>query len=199
MQITLPEMGESVTEGSVVEWRKKIGDWVEAGEPLVEVTTDKVDVEVPSPAAGRLSTILANPGATIAVGASLGEIDTAAGQPNGSAASSSAPPAALPAPVEVVLPEMGESVTEGAVVEWRKNVGDLVAAGDPLVEITTDKVDVEVTAPAAGRLVDIRIAAGATAPVGAVLAVIDAAAHDAGAAPAPVSYTHLTLPTILRV
>ena len=181
VQVTLPEMGESVTEGSIVEWRKKIGDYVTQGDPLVEVTTDKVDVEVPASASGVVTQILAGEGQTVCVGAVLAEIDTSA-TGNGAA---SAPPVEKREPriVIVALPEMGESVTEGSIVEWQKHAGDYVNEGDPIVNVTTDKVDVEVPATASGVLVKIVAAEGATVPVGAPLAEIDANA-SAPAGPA---------------
>jgi len=114
-------MGESVTEGSIVEWRKKVGDFVAEGDALVDVTTDKVDVEVPATASGVITEILANEGDTVAVGSVLAHIDTARNG-NGKAAAVAAPAAAPPAPagpprlIDVTLPEMGESVTEGSVV-----------------------------------------------------------------------------------
>ena len=202
VQVTLPEMGESVTEGSIVEWRKKVGEFVAEGDPLVEVTTDKVDVEVPATASGVIKQILAAEGATVGVGAVLAEIDTSA-KANGAPA----PPPGHPEPVEgraepvearepkivtVTLPEMGESVTEGSIVEWQKRVGDFVNEGDPIVNVTTDKVDVEVPATAAGVITKIVAAEGATIAVGAPLAEIDANAaaktngvKPADAAPAP--------------
>ncbi|HET7815313.1 MAG TPA: 2-oxo acid dehydrogenase subunit E2, partial [Candidatus Baltobacteraceae bacterium] len=189
VKITLPEMGESVTEGSIVEWRKKPGDYVSEGEPLVEVTTDKVDVEVPATASGVLKSIAVNEGDTVAVGALLAEIDTAAAPSSGEAPKQSAAdaPAAPAAPKEpkivtVTLPEMGESVTEGSIVEWQRKEGDAVSEGDPIVNVTTDKVDVEVPATASGVIVKILAAEGATIAVGAPLAEIDA--NAAAAAPA---------------
>src|ERR1700744_355868 len=151
-------MGESVTEGSIVEWRKKVGQWVNEGETLVDVTTDKVDVEVPSTASGVITAVHGAEGDTIAVGAGVVEIDTSAAKPAGDgAAAESAPATAAPAVaaappvpagppkiVTVALPEMGESVTEGSIVEWRAKVGQWVNEGDVLVEVTTDKVDAEV-------------------------------------------------------
>ena len=191
VQVTLPEMGESVTEGSIVEWRKKVGEFVSEGDPLVEVTTDKVDVEVPATASGVIKQILVAEGDTVGVGAVLAEIDTSAKSGNGAAAPAPASKAAAPAPsgppkiVTVTLPEMGESVTEGSIVEWQKREGDFVNEGDPIVNVTTDKVDVEVPATASGVIVKLLAAEGATVAVGAALAEIDAnaAAPAAGAAP----------------
>src|SRR3954468_15202400 len=128
VQITMPQMGESVTEGTVLEWHKQVGDRVEADEPLVEVSTDKVDADVPAPAAGTLTKILAEPDQTVTVGQVLGEIE--AGDEPGAA-----PPEAEDELVDVSFPEMGDSVAEGTVLEWLKQVGDSVALDDPLVEI----------------------------------------------------------------
>ncbi|MEO6913028.1 MAG: biotin/lipoyl-containing protein, partial [Candidatus Baltobacteraceae bacterium] len=163
VKVTLPEMGESVTEGSIVEWRKKIGDFVNEGDPLVEVTTDKVDVEVPATASGVIKEIFAVDGETIAVGALLASIDTTA------KAAAGAKPSGPPQLVTVTMPEMGESVTEGSIVEWRKKIGDFVSEGDALVEVTTDKVDVEVPSTTIGVITNILAAEGATVPVGAAL------------------------------
>ncbi|HZZ65393.1 MAG TPA: multifunctional oxoglutarate decarboxylase/oxoglutarate dehydrogenase thiamine pyrophosphate-binding subunit/dihydrolipoyllysine-residue succinyltransferase subunit [Candidatus Baltobacteraceae bacterium] len=188
VQVTLPEMGESVTEGSIVEWRKRVGDFVAEGEPLVEVTTDKVDVEVPASVSGVIRQILAGEGVTVGVGAVLAEIDTSAAQNGAGVAggNGAAPPADAPSPepkiVVVTLPEMGESVTEGSIVEWQKHVGDRVQEGDPLVNVTTDKVDVEVPATAAGVVTKILAAEGAIVAVGAPLAEIDANAAPAATA-----------------
>src|SRR5436189_1684234 len=141
VQITLPAMGESVTEGTVLEWRKQVGDRVEADEPLVEVSTDKVDAEVPAPAAGTLTRILAEPDQTVEVGQVLGEIETGDDGP---------PPGADEDElVDVTFPQMGDSVSEGTVLEWRKQVGEAVEAEEVLVEISTDKVDAEVPSPVA--------------------------------------------------
>ena len=190
-QVTLPEMGESVTEGSIVAWRKSVGEYVAEGEPLVEVTTDKVDVEVPATASGVVKQILVQEGATVGVGAVLAEIDTSA--------SADAPPPPLRQAqgpsipqddaeraqtlITVTLPEMGESVTEGSIVEWQKHAGDFVNEGDPIVNVTTDKVDVEVPATASGVIAKILANEGATVSVGAPLAEIDASATP-NAAPA---------------
>ena len=202
--VTLPAMGESVTEGTVVEWHKKEGDAVAEGETLAEVTTDKVDVEVPSPAAGTVGRILVGAGETAQVGAVLAELVVGGNgqQPAVDAASPPPPtvvedaPTRAPEPepvltaapavsdaVEVTLPAMGESVTEGTVGRWLKQSGEAVAEGEAIVEVTTDKVDVEVPSPVAGRLGEIRAAEGATVNVGAVLAVVLAGAGESAPTP----------------
>jgi multifunctional 2-oxoglutarate metabolism enzyme len=201
VQITMPQMGESVTEGTVLEWLKQVGDRVEADEPLVEISTDKVDAEIPSPAAGTLVKILAEPDSTVQVGAVLGEIDPnggepAAAEPDEPAGEPAAPeepaqPAAAEEPqpepaaegelVDVAFPEMGDSVAEGTVLEWRVAPGDTVAVDDPLVEISTDKVDAEVPSPVAGTVKEVLVEADQTVSVGSILCRIAAGAG----APAP--------------
>src|SRR5688572_23003723 len=154
VQITMPQMGESVTEGTILEWLKQVGDHVEADEPLVEVSTDKVDAAVPAPAAGTLTKILVEPDETVQVGAVLGEIEVGGdgaapsggdgAAPAGGEAEAEAPADGAPAEtVDVTFPEMGDSVAEGTVIEWRVKPGDTVAVDDVLVEISTDKVDAE--------------------------------------------------------
>jgi len=181
VKVTLPEMGESVTEGSIVEWRKRVGDAVNEGDTLVDVTTDKVDVEVPATAGGVITQLFGKEGDTIAVGATLAEIDTSkngtaaappAARTNGKAAA--APMKAEPRIVAVTLPEMGESVTEGSIVEFRVKAGQSVNEGDAIVDITTDKVDVEVPATASGVVTQLFGKEGDTVAVGAKLAEIDA-------------------------
>jgi 2-oxoglutarate decarboxylase len=176
VQITMPQMGESVTEGTILDWLKQEGDQVEADEPLVEVSTDKVDAEVPAPAAGTLTRIVADADSTVAVGAVLGEIEV-----NGDGAAPDAPapePAEAPAQeaelVEVAFPEMGDSVAEGTVLEWKVQAGDKVSVDDPLVEISTDKVDAEVPSPVAGTIAEILVEPDSTVSVGDVLCRIDA-------------------------
>ena len=152
-QIIIPDMGESVTEGTIARWFKQVGDAVAIDEPLVEVETDKVTVEIPAPAAGTLSEIAADEGADVEVGAVIGAIaegDGASAKGNGKAAASEPAPSAEPTPapaesaapggetVDISVPEMGESVTEGTVGRWLKQVGEAVAVDDPLVEIETD-------------------------------------------------------------
>jgi 2-oxoglutarate dehydrogenase E1 component len=189
-------MGESVTEGVVGTWRKQVGDQVAAGETLVEIQTDKIDAEVPSPESGRLVRIVATEGEVVAVGGSLAEIEVGASG-NGQAAPAPAsaggvvpPQEGAPSPkgpdasieaVEVPLPALGESVTEGVVGSWRKQVGGTVAAGETLVEIQTDKVDAELPAPVGGTVTEIRVPEGETVSVGTVLALIQPG--PVGAAP----------------
>ncbi|MBC5826926.1 MAG: multifunctional oxoglutarate decarboxylase/oxoglutarate dehydrogenase thiamine pyrophosphate-binding subunit/dihydrolipoyllysine-residue succinyltransferase subunit [Candidatus Eremiobacteraeota bacterium] len=176
-------MGESVSEGTVTTWRRQVGDSVSEGEALVDVTTDKVDVEVPSPASGRVAKIHAKEGATVAVGAALADIDTsgsaadASASADGKASSPQAPFAtdgARPGSslAQIVMPAMGESVAEGTVGQWRKREEDLVAVDDIIVEITTDKVNVEVPAGVAGVLRRIVAGEGENVAVGGVLAEI---------------------------
>jgi multifunctional 2-oxoglutarate metabolism enzyme len=212
VQITMPQMGESVTEGTVLEWLKKVGDPVEEGEALLEVSTDKVDTEVPAPAAGVLAKILVEPDQTVDVGAVLGEIeageapagDGSPAPPAQDAAGTAAPtppPEATPAPpvpepasvpptaaepelVDVTFPQMGDSVAEGTIVEWRKQVGDAVAAEEPIVEISTDKVDAEVPSPVAGEVAEILVQPDETVSVGAVLCRIAAGSTAPSEAPA---------------
>ncbi len=204
-QIIIPEMGESVTEGTIARWFKQVGDAVAVDEPLVEVETDKVTVEIPSPAAGTLSEIAADEGADVEVGAIIGAIAEGEGAPaapaktNGTAVAAAepapAPASAEPAPapaangdtVDITVPEMGESVTEGTVGRWLKQIGDAVAVDDPLVEIETDKVTAELPAPAAGTLTAILAEEGTDVEVGTVVGQIAAGtgATPAASAPAP--------------
>ncbi|HVA37817.1 MAG TPA: multifunctional oxoglutarate decarboxylase/oxoglutarate dehydrogenase thiamine pyrophosphate-binding subunit/dihydrolipoyllysine-residue succinyltransferase subunit [Candidatus Dormibacteraeota bacterium] len=187
VQVALPEMGESVSEGTVTAWLKQVGDVVSEGEPLAEITTDKVDVELPSPASGRLVRLLAGEGDSVTVGSVLAEIDTSAAA--GSAAPAAQTPVAPARPgavVQISMPAMGESVSEGILSEWRKRVGDAVAADDVIAEITTDKVNVELPAGVAGRVVKLLVQEGDSITVGAVLAEVEegaAAAKRPSAAP----------------
>lgn len=228
--VTMPQLGESVSEGTVTRWLKQVGDTVDVDEPLLEVSTDKVDTEIPSPAAGVLTSIDAPDDTIVQVGALLGTVGAGSDEPAPAPASpapadvpsappappaaaapaapappvASAPPAAPdPAPAapepapeaapasatgaaagtEVTLPELGESVTEGTVTRWLKQVGDSVAVDEPLLEISTDKVDTEIPSPVAGTLVSIAAAEDAVVEIGAVLAVVGSA--DAAATPAP--------------
>ena len=218
--VNLPALGESVTEGTVTRWLKQVGDRVEVDEPLLEVSTDKVDTEIPSPIAGVIEEILVAEDETAEVGAPLVRIGDGSGgrpapasaaaprrrapaEPAAEAAPAEArhpprhrpprprplkPPAAAPAAAtghDVTLPAMGESVTEGTVTRWLKAVGDTVAVDEPLLEVSTDKVDTEIPSPVAGTLLEIRVNEDETAEVGAVLAVIGSGAAAPAAAAAP--------------
>src|SRR4051812_18676904 len=147
IEVTLPAMGESVTEGTVLEWHKQEGDTVEADEVLVEISTDKVDAEVPSPAAGTIVKLHVAEGDTVGVGAVLAEIAPTNGSAPAAATNGGAPEAAAPPQqdgagevVDIVTPTGGESVTEGTILEWAVKVGDQVEDGDTVVELSTDKV-----------------------------------------------------------
>ncbi|MEV6377229.1 2-oxoglutarate dehydrogenase, E2 component, dihydrolipoamide succinyltransferase [Micromonospora musae] len=212
VSVTMPRLGESVTEGTVTRWLKQEGDTVEVDEPLLEVSTDKVDTEIPSPAAGVLTRIVVGEDETAEVGSELAVIGGEGEQAGAAAPQQQAPaeqaapapqptaaaegtqpepapqaapaPAAAPAPsgegTPVTMPALGESVTEGTVTRWLKQVGETVEADEPLLEVSTDKVDTEIPSPVGGTLLEIKVAEDETAAVGAELAVIGAA----GAAPA---------------
>ena len=209
--VKMPALGESVTEGTVTRWLKAEGDHINVDEPLLEVSTDKVDTEIPSPVSGTLSKILVQIDATVAVGADLAIIEDGAAAPAPVAAAPVAaptPPPVVAAPVVVApaatptpppvaaapaapaangtiitMPALGESVSEGTVTRWLKNVGDSIAVDEALLEVSTDKVDTEIPSPVAGTLISIDVPVDATVPVGARLAVIG----GAGAISAPVA------------
>ncbi|MCA0293221.1 MAG: 2-oxoglutarate dehydrogenase, E2 component, dihydrolipoamide succinyltransferase [Actinobacteria bacterium] len=235
-RVTMPALGESVTEGTVTRWLKSVGDQVAVDEPLLEVSTDKVDTEIPSPVAGVLLEILAEEDETVAVGADLAVVGDAsegggsaqeapAAQQEPAAQEAPAPqeapaareaPAAQPAPqaapqqeapqqqapadqqvpaepsgggsveggTTVTMPALGESVTEGTVTRWLKAEGDDVAVDEPLLEVSTDKVDTEIPSPAAGKLTKILAQEDETVAVGADLAVIGGTVSGGGDAPA---------------
>jgi len=202
-QVVMPAMGDSVAEGTILEWHKQEGDSVTLDETLVEISTDKVDAELPSPVSGVVVKIYAAEGDTVTIGAPLAEIqvaqDGAADAPaagngtagNGSAANGSAPTADEAAEVvgetiDIVTPAGGESVTEGTILEWSVKVGDTVADGQTVVEVSTDKVDMELPAPAAGTITEILAEEGVTVTVGQVIArMVTGVARTAnGAAPA---------------
>src|SRR4051794_40301544 len=184
VEITMPQMGESVTEGTILEWRKQVGDPVDQDEALVDVSTDKVDTEVPAPVAGTLIKVLVQADETVPVGTVLGEIEVG---DNGSADRGlrTAGPEPSGDLVDVEFPQMGDSVTEGTVLEWLKQVGDSVAVEEGLVEISTDKGDAEVPSPVAGTLAEILVQADETVPTGTVLCRIAAGAGAAASPPAP--------------
>src|SRR5918997_4252235 len=165
IQVVMPQMGESVTEGTVLSWFKQEGDEIAADEPLVEISTDKIDAEVPSPGAGTIVKLHVAEGDTVTVGQVLAEIaptngagavDHSNGDGTGNGASATAeeaPPAeGTGEVVEIVMPQMGESVSEGTILDWAKAPGDEVVADETIVEISTDKVDAEVPSPATGTL-----------------------------------------------
>ena len=204
--VEMPELGESVTEGTVTQWLKKVGDKVSVDEPLLEVSTDKVDTEIPSPASGVLLKIIAEEDDTVDVGAVIAEIGEEGEEPSGSDADSSSDDDSSDAAEEsaesdsdsddsesessdnsgsesgsdsgsgeaedVTMPELGESVTEGTITQWLKSVGDKVEVDEPLLEVSTDKVDTEIPSPVAGTLVEILANEDDTVDVGAVIARI---------------------------
>ena len=199
--VEMPELGESVTEGTITRWLKQVGDTVEVDEPLLEVSTDKVDTEIPSPAAGVLLKVLHDEDDTVDVGAVIAEIGDAseASAPAAPAAeqkvevaakveasasvaasASSASSSSVGAATDVVMPELGESVTEGTITRWLKQVGDTVEVDEALLEVSTDKVDTEVPSPVAGTIVEILHNEDDTVDVGAVIVRIG----DPNAAPA---------------
>lgn len=195
--VEMPELGESVTEGTVTQWLKKVGDKVSVDEPLLEVSTDKVDTEIPSPASGVLLKIIAEEDDTVDVGAVIAEIGEEGEEPSGSDADSSSDDDSSEAAEaesadssdeneaeesdagsasgeaeDVTMPELGESVTEGTITQWLKKVGDKVEVDEPLLEVSTDKVDTEIPSPVAGTLVEILANEDDTVDVGAVIARI---------------------------
>lgn len=203
-------MGESIQEGKILRWVKNVGDKVERDEVILEISTDKVDTEVPSPSAGVITAIMFQEGDTVEVGKVIcvlgGEGSAAAAAPAPAAAPTPAPtpvpapaPVAAPAPapaaapaagggeIDVVMPKMGESIQEGKVLRWVKKVGDKIERDEVLLEISTDKVDTEVPSPAAGTLVAILANEGDVVEVGKVVARLSSGAGAAAPAPAPVA------------
>jgi 2-oxoglutarate dehydrogenase E2 component (dihydrolipoamide succinyltransferase) len=207
--VTMPALGESVSEGTVTRWLKAEGDHVNVDEPLLEVSTDKVDTEIPSPVAGTLQKIVVQVDQTVPVGAELAVIaDGAAASVGATPAARSTPVAPVVAPVApvvaapvstpvpaapvsnastagtvITMPALGESVSEGTVTRWLKNVGDTVTADEALLEVSTDKVDTEIPSPVSGTLLAIDVAVDTTVPVGARLGLIGV---SGGAVAAPV-------------
>ena len=229
--VVMPQLGESVTEGTVTRWLKNVGDVIKVDEAIVEVSTDKVDTEIPSPVAGVLLEIRAAQDEVIAVGGVMAIIGEA-GSSTTSAPVASKPVVQTPAPkaepiapipvpvvstpvaaavvtpavsgstINVLLPQLGESVTEGTITRWLKNVGDSVAVDEAIVEISTDKVDTEIPSPAAGVITEIKVSQDQVAPVGTVLAVISTSSSTGSVKPAapqpvtPVVQTVVAPPTI---
>ena len=209
--VIMPQMGESIFEGTITKWLKKAGETVQKDEPLFEISTDKVDAEIPSPAAGTLTEIKVPEGATVQINTVVAVVSESssdasqatASQPKAAPApAQSAPPAkavpgktrppetAAPQPpasstggTEVVMPQMGESIFEGTIVKWLKKPGDTVQKDEPLFEISTDKVDAEIPSPAAGTLTEIKAPEGATVQINTVVAVIGGAAAVASSQP----------------
>ncbi len=212
--VIMPQMGESIFEGTITKWLKKQGDTVQRDEPLFEISTDKVDAEIPSPASGVLSEVKIAEGNTVQINTVVGVIADADGQAPAtpaakeppSASSSPVPavssaPAATPAPAapsapaapagtaapaltDVIMPQMGESIFEGTITKWLKKPGDTVQQDEPLFEISTDKVDAEIPSPAAGVLSEIKVQAGTTVQINTVVAAISVGGA-AGATAAP--------------
>jgi pyruvate dehydrogenase E2 component (dihydrolipoamide acetyltransferase) len=210
--VVMPQMGESITEGTITKWLKKPGDTVQRDEPLFEISTDKVDAEIPSPAAGTLKEIKIAEGATVQINTVVCTIDgadsaSASATPVSSPpktetaaapAADNATPAAVDTPAatqgnapttggpgtEVLMPQMGESITEGTITKWLKKVGDTVQRDEPIFEISTDKVDAEIPSPVAGVLSEIKVPEGSTVTINTVVAVIGGTAGKAAAAPA---------------
>ncbi len=233
--VVMPALGESVAEGTVTRWLKQEGDQVAVDEPLLEISTDKVDTEIPSPVAGVLTRIVVAIDETVPVGAELAviatEVEAAAPRPEPVAPTTPEPTAPVPpapvapvapapvapvapapvAPVppaspanaeeySILMPALGESVTEGTVTRWLKNVGDDVAVDEPLLEISTDKVDTEIPSPVAGTLLAIEVQIDQTVPVGARLAVVGAKGANVSApatpAPAPIAEPVVAEPVV---
>jgi pyruvate dehydrogenase E2 component (dihydrolipoamide acetyltransferase) len=213
--VVMPQMGESITEGTITKWLKKPGDTVQRDEPLFEISTDKVDAEIPSPSAGTLKEIKIAEGATVQINTVVATIDEAgSGSASSAPASSpamaetaavpaadSATPAAVDTPAatqgnapttggpgtKVLMPQMGESITEGTITKWLKKVGDTVQRDEPIFEISTDKVDAEIPSPVAGVLSEIKVSEGSTVTINTVVAVIDGTAGKSASPAAPAS------------
>jgi pyruvate dehydrogenase E2 component (dihydrolipoamide acetyltransferase) len=211
--VVMPQMGESITEGTLTKWLKKPGDTVARDEPLFEISTDKVDAEIPSPVAGVLGEIKVQEGTTVNVGALVCTISEEGGTAAKPAAASALPikedtvtpsgadmatidalataeamaPASTGPGTEIPMPQMGESITEGTITKWLKKVGDTVARDEPLFEISTDKVDAEIPSPIAGILTEIKVPEGSTVTINTIVAVVGggAAAPAAASKPAP--------------
>ncbi len=221
--VLMPQMGESITEGTLTKWLKKPGDTVARDEPLFEISTDKVDAEIPSPVAGTLGEIKVQEGASVSVNSVVCTVSEAgaasapapaAQQPESAAASptkedtvtpsaeatairdtavNTPAPSGGPAPAagpgtDILMPQMGESITEGTITKWLKKVGDTVQRDEPIFEISTDKVDAEIPSPTAGVLTEIKVPEGSTVTVNSIVAVIGggaAAPATASASPVP--------------
>jgi len=205
--VIMPQMGESIFEGTITKWLKQPGEKITRDEPLFEISTDKVDAEIPAPASGVLKEIKVQAGATVQVNTVVAVIDESGAASKSAPAAAVAAPTPTPAPVakaaaapavsgeshgaasggpatDIVMPQMGESIFEGTITKWLKQVGDKVTRDEPLFEISTDKVDAEIPAPASGTLREIKVQAGNTVQVNTVVGVIGGAGTAAAAAPA---------------
>jgi len=208
--VIMPQMGESIFEGTITKWLKKAGDPVAKDEPLFEISTDKVDAEIPAPAAGFLAEIRVPEGATVEINSVVAVITESSAMlvaPAVRAAAPQPPQAPAPAPespkaesvppqvappqahggTAVVMPQLGESIFEGTITKWLKQTGDSVAKDEPLFEISTDKVDAEIPAPVAGVLTEIKVPAGATVEINTVVALIGGALAADSVTSAPVT------------
>jgi 2-oxoglutarate dehydrogenase E1 component len=210
VDVVTPSAGESVTEGTILEWHAKVGDEIKVDDTIVEISTDKVDVELPAPATGTISEILVEEGDTVTVGQVIARITVGGGAPvqpdapagnghgNGTPAAAvaqppvaaaedngagAAEPVAAGGMMDVLTPAAGESVSEGTILEWHVKVGDAIKLDETIVEISTDKVDLELPSPATGTVAELLVAEGDTVTVGQVIARI--ALGDGAAAPAP--------------
>ncbi|MGE3465763.1 MAG: 2-oxoglutarate dehydrogenase, E2 component, dihydrolipoamide succinyltransferase [Pyrinomonadaceae bacterium] len=214
VEVVMPQMGESITEGTVSKWLKAVGERVEKDEAILEISTDKVDAEVPSPGAGLLLEIRHQEGETVEVGTVVavvgveGEEHASASTPDPEPAkpvemnepAETEPEAIAEEPAvaataetpaetstgdatEIIMPQMGESITEGTVSKWLKAIGDTIEKDEPLLEISTDKVDAEVPSPAGGTLIAINVQEGETVEVGSVLALVGASGTVASLRP----------------
>ena len=213
-EVVMPQMGESITEGTITKWLKKPGDTVQRDEPLFEISTDKVDAEIPSPSAGTLKEIKIAEGATVQINTVVATIEEGGSastparvETAATPSSDTATPSAVDAPAatqgnpaaadvaaagtkiesgvgtEVLMPQMGESITEGTITKWLKKVGDNVQRDEPIFEISTDKVDAEIPSPVAGTLSEIKVGEGKTVTINTVVAVIGGAAGKTAPAP----------------
>ena len=190
----MPQMGESIAEGTVSRWLKQIGDTVGRDEPLLEISTDKVDAEIPSPVAGTLVEIRVKAGETAEVHSVVAVIETDAAAAALSEPLDAARGESKGVRTDVVMPQMGESIAEGTVSRWLKQVGDTVDRDEPLLEISTDKVDAEIPSPVAGTLIEIKVKAGETAEVHSVVAVIEAPGGAGATAAVPAAAAQASKP-----
>ena len=176
-EVVMPQMGESIFEGTITKWLKKAGDTVQKDEPLFEISTDKVDAEIPSPVAGVLSEIKVAEGATVGINTVVAVVEEqgTGNREQGTEVrdqGSDVKPEAGTAGTDVVMPQMGESIFEGTITKWLKKAGEAVQKDEPLFEISTDKVDAEIPSPVAGVLTEIKVGEGATVEINTVVAVI---------------------------